>query len=121
MSSNLKPFMNEKETSNADCLQRLVRHPAFDADGYPTDETLNAIEEWPYTDFDGLLEYVREAWSDIGRIWEADGDIKLATGGWSGNESIIGAMQQNHVFWAMAWYSSTRGGLHILRMPNEKS
>jgi hypothetical protein len=25
MSSNQKPFMNEKETSNADCLQRLVR------------------------------------------------------------------------------------------------
>ena len=24
MSSNLKPFMNKNETSNADCLQRLV-------------------------------------------------------------------------------------------------
>ena len=26
MSSNQKLFMNENETSNADCLQRLVRH-----------------------------------------------------------------------------------------------
>ena len=26
MSSNQKPFMNKNETSNADCLQRRVRH-----------------------------------------------------------------------------------------------
>jgi hypothetical protein len=30
MSSNLKPFMNKNETSNADCLQRLVGLPLRD-------------------------------------------------------------------------------------------
>ena len=42
MSSNQKPFMNKNETSNADCLQRLVRprskNTAFLLDRMPWDK-----------------------------------------------------------------------------------
>jgi len=34
MPSNQKPFMNKNETSNADCLQRLVRPRAWNQEGF---------------------------------------------------------------------------------------
>jgi hypothetical protein len=116
--------MNENQTSPAPkdgqslgSLNPVVRRPAFDADGYPTEDTLQHVVDWPYTDFNGLLDYVRIAVEGYGSMWEEKGAIKLATGGWSGNESIVGALQENRVFWAMCWESSHRGGLFAFRMP----
>lgn len=63
----------------------------------------------------GLMAYIKPRWefSDCG-YWKQDGDIYIiSTGGWSGNEEIIGALQENVIFWAIFWYSSTRGGKHI--------
>ncbi len=97
----------------------VVRHPSFDADGYPTEETELAIEAWNYSDAAGWLAYIREAWNhQYGRMWQEKGLLKLATGGWSGNEAITHAMKQNYVLWALMWESSHRGGLEVLRMPN---
>ena len=113
--------MTTSETAAAprNTEEQVVRlSPVFDADGYPTDETLTAIRDWPYTDHGGLVEYVREAWSDYGRMWEEDGMLRLATGGWSGNESIISSLKANAMFMAMWWESSHRGGLEVFRMQN---
>ena len=88
--------------------------PTFDEDGYPTPETLGAIEVWR-DDLDALLEYARDAWSSCGRVWEEDGSLKFATGGWSGNEDIVRSLNKNWVFWTMCWQSSHRGGLHVFR------
>jgi hypothetical protein len=93
--------------------------PTFDADGYPTEETELAIKAWDFRDVPGWLAYIREAWNHhYGRMWEEGGMLKMATGGWSGNESITHAMRENHVLWALLWESSHRGGLEVLRMPN---
>lgn len=94
-----------------------TKHPTFDKDGYPTDETLSIIETWNFRDFDGLVDYVTEAWSDYGTayIHEAEGkyiELQLTTGGWSGNESIIMAMERNLAWWGLHWFQSTRGGKH---------
>jgi hypothetical protein len=90
--------------------------PTFDSDGYPTDETLKIISEWDGNDVHGWVNYIREAWNHrCGRIWEDGGMIKFATGGWSGNESIIQAMTKN-ILWTMLWESSHRGGLEVLRL-----
>ncbi len=101
--------------------------PTFDSNGYPSEWTLDAIATWQYP-FDGLMDFVKEAWSDMGIIHEdvLDDSIfkdrngidvyKLATGGWSGNEEIISALQRNAIFWSMHWESSHRGGLTILRL-----
>jgi hypothetical protein len=104
----------------------------FDSDGYPTDQTLDAIEYWPHTDWLGLMQFVREAWSDCGWIdqyeskyFHEDGPDAhtwtwcAATGGWSGNESLVAALDHNTMFSSMCWYASTRGGYHEWRIPKE--
>lgn len=89
---------------------------------YPTEEELKMIEEWDYKDCDGLAQFVVNLWeydSVKYEEWENDefGDpyrmLWLATGGWSGNEDIIGALHRNRMFNMLCWQSSHRGGLHI--------
>lgn len=105
-----------------------MRHPTFDSDGYPTDETLDAIRDWPHEDLRGLVSFAKEAFEGGGnygwfenqasRIEPAfhDGYVDdghwwcCATGGWSGCESVIGALQENRIFWFMCWRASLRGG-----------
>lgn len=83
----------------------------MDDDGYPDGEELKRIAEWPYTDIAGMLEFVAGIWWCPSFGWHIEGDIlKLSTGGWSGNESVIAAMQENRMFWALCWVSSRRGG-----------
>lgn len=115
-----------KETSNGEAGRLLtcsavVRHPTFDSDGYPTEETKLAIKAWDFQDVPGWLKYIREAWNHhYGRMWEEGGTLKMATGGWSGNESITHAMRENYVLWSLLWESSHRGGLEVLNMPNNQ-
>lgn len=89
----------------------------MDADGYPEDDELDKISEWPYTDCAGLLEYARSLWR-YPEYWNVAEDLhKVSTGGWSGNESIIGAMMKNRMFWQLAWQSSRRGGHYEFVIP----
>lgn len=95
--------------------------PAFDNEGYPTDATLVMIQHWPYKDFLLLMDFVRKAWRYPERFTEAideEGHIFiLSTGGWSGNEDIIAALQQHRLFWATCWDMSRRGGHYGFKIP----
>ena len=84
----------------------------MDKDGYPEEHELKKIAEWPYTDFAGLMEYVKERWryADDGYWKQGRLYYSISTGGWSGNESIIGALMNNTMFWLCCWWSSRRGG-----------
>lgn len=90
-----------------------MEQPTFDSDGYPTDETLEFIEQAKYGP--DLWQFIRDAWNfRFGAIRDQpDGTIDFVTGGWSGNESIISAMHRNMMVRAIAWESSHRGGLHV--------
>ena len=96
----------------------------LDDDGYPTEESLRAIELWDWEHNGGA-----KGWFDfIGSLWHFksfgwwEGECEhesgekyygyaLSTGGWSGNESLIYAMQENkHMLWHLNWVSSHRGG-----------
>lgn len=82
---------------------------------YPNGDELLRIKEWNATDFVGLMEYIRPLWaySDCG-YWEEESDkYRISTGGWSGNEDIIGAMQENYVWWSLYWMQSSRGGHYM--------
>lgn len=83
-----------------------------DEGGYPTEEELTAITNWPLTDCDGLWDELVRLWHFPTYISQEGGMWRLATGGWSGNEDIICALRSNHMFWMFCWQSSHRGGLH---------
>lgn len=82
---------------------------------YPTSYSLQFIREWRYTDLDGLMEFIRDdlRWDEHGRMWHWRKRWTLATGGWSGNEEILGALRENQMVWAMYWQKSERGGLVV--------
>lgn len=95
-----------------------LKHPTFDRHGYPTEDTCQTIKVWPVEDVDGFVQFVIESWHDTGRIWHDDNnDLHMATGGWSGNESIIQAMQENYILWGRLWKSSHRGGKFVFELP----
>ena len=104
----------------------------LDADGYPSDEDLKRIAQWA-GDWHALMACCRECWNyaDIG-FWVEDDTTddmrgvravryRLATGGWSGNESVIAALRDNYIFTLMHWWGSLRGGLHIYVIPKEEA
>ena len=84
-------------------------------DEYPTDEELEAIRLYE-GDAAGMFELLKPIWHwGIRDEWIDGSRLFLATGGWSGNESIIEALKGNFVFWMMNWYQSRRGGAYWFR------
>jgi len=91
-----------------------------------TDENLNdgelaEMREWPIdsaSDCRELLDYVKSFWThaDWGYWREEAGEYYISTGGWSGNESLIGALRENRMFWLSCWVQSRRGGHYIFRV-----
>ena len=85
----------------------------MDNDGYPDDNELQRIREWP-KDWAALLEYVHSLWWMPSWGWSQDGNTyKFSTGGWSGNEDLIAALEGNWAFWMICWVQSRRGGHYI--------
>ena len=85
---------------------------------YPTEDELQKIRDWPVGDNLGLLEFVRSIWWLPEWGWDsADGKYNISTGGWSGNEEIIGAMQANYIFWGTCWRVSRAGGHFEFQVP----
>lgn len=83
---------------------------------YPSESDLAKLREWPFDDPRGWLAFARELWWQPDWGWpNLEGHI--ATGGWSGNEDIIAAMQGNYILWAQTWESSHRGGGYIFHLP----
>ena len=91
-------------------------------DGYPTDAALDLITGFTGTHAE-LFALVRMLWSPYGVIHIALTDDSreiaavLVTGGWSGNESIVGALENSFYVQMRLWHSSTRGGRHEYRVP----
>lgn len=96
---------------------------------YPAEEDLQLIADWDQNDWPGLMSFVSETWIRPYGFFESGGasvdkffDDKdgvlwtCATGGWSGNEEIIGALARNVVFWACCWIVSLRGGYYEFRV-----
>lgn len=79
----------------------------LDEDGYPTEEVLKFISEFKdYDSINELFEFIRDnlwwhpdspgKWINFrhcGRVLR----YRMATGGWSGNESIIQALKDNFI------------------------
>jgi len=94
-------------------------------DGYPEKKELEQIKHWKITqenlhsDLQGLLEFIEDLWkyADID-YFKIDGrKFELHTGGWSGNEMIMEALEGNWLFWMMYWQKSKRGGHYYFELP----
>lgn len=85
-----------------------------DENDYPIDEELEVIKNFPPEDFHGCMTFIEPLWERYGSFRKMGENVyRLATGGWSGNESIINALHNNQMFWALYWAESRRGGLFV--------
>ena len=95
---------------------------------YPTEEELDRVKNWLVlaTGVLSLIDFVKSIW------WSPDWGFKvkngrntfreqvlrweLHTGGWSGNEDIMSALQSNFIFWTLCWVQSRRGGHYLFEV-----
>ena len=126
---NSNRLLKEFEEKKALCVDFL------DEDGYPTNQALDLIEIWHWTDVDGWFKFIEELWAYKSFGWtEVIGGIDdwanqklsdttkrfhISTAGWSGNESIIRAMEKNWMLWYMHWVESRRGGHYIFEVKGD--
>lgn len=89
---------------------------------YPTNSQLNKVKKWKINskeDLIQILDYVEKLhyYSKWGFHVSGKNIIKIEfhTGGWSGNESLIEALQDNFIFWTAGWEKSTKGGHYWFR------
>ena len=86
----------------------------FDAEGYPTEETLACVAALDPTknDVEEIMDYLIDLWHWGDNMIERNaetGCLAMHTCGWSGNESIITALEKSF-FWMIYWFRSERGG-----------
>lgn len=107
-----------------------MNEPSFDADGYPTEQTLDLIRKWAVVTADdaiAAMDFAGAAWSypdrwtkEIGwrdPDWPTSPQVRytISTGGWSGNEDVIAAIETNQMLQMLGWWSSRRGGHYEYR------
>jgi len=100
-------------------LSKMKGDGGMDSNGYPDEHELETMREWPMEKgYQDLMEYIEPKWQygDIGYFAKKGNVYKLSTAGWSGNEDIIQALQENLTFWGCCWLSSRRGGHHEFRI-----
>lgn len=103
-----------------------------DSDGYPTEQELMRLETWDTKTKQDRIDCLRYAaslwhWPDmayeVGGTDDVYGDctyFRFATGGWSGNESIMASLSANSMLWIFCWHMSKRGGLTVFRVKNKE-
>ena len=93
---------------------------AYDSE-YHTEKELKQIQNWDVKDAHNLVNRLRDMWQYNDYFIENWGldhihnerpvlMLELHTGGWSGNEDIIEALQKHKLFWMMWWWKTERGG-----------
>lgn len=113
--------------SKAAIFDLIEHNDMLDEDGYPTDAALDVIKLWHFTDARGWFKFIENLWMHRDWSWKEKDephDYKnkivrryyVSTTGWSGNESIIHAMQKNHMMWDFNWLESRRGGHYIFEL-----
>lgn len=121
-------MMADIEKSVKRRAELLEQFEMLDEDGYPTEQCLEIIANWHWSDPEGWFAFIKEYWHIPCFGWqEADvphefrenkivHQFRISTGGWSGNESIIRAMERNGMMWHLNWVQSRRGGHYIFEI-----
>ncbi len=94
----------------------------LDINHYPDKKSLEEIKKWDILKqgVQGLLDLVEENTNTPDWSISIKGKRVLRfeyhTGGWSGNEDVINALERNPLFFALYWKKSTRGGHYYFRI-----
>ena len=61
---------------------------------------------------DEFVKFLKQNWhhADDGYLEYEYPNLRLSTAGWSDNELIIKALQENYIFWNLCWRKSEFGG-----------
>lgn len=110
---------------------RIYDKPLLDGDGYPTEHCFEVIRAWHWSDAEDCFQFIRNFWQ-FSNYWREDyvdedeyNKVKfdkprhryyISTAGWSGNESLIRALQENQMLWNLNWVQSRRGGHYIFEL-----
>jgi hypothetical protein len=98
---------------------------------YPRESELEQIKNWDFKlGYKSMFEFIEGIWHipDWGfrvyrttdHLWDKKvTGVELHTGGWSGNESIIYALQQNFLFYSQCFHRSRRGGHYWFQIRKE--
>jgi hypothetical protein len=98
--------------------------PVLADDGCPSEAELRRVAQWPIygpRDIRNLLGYVQQRWtysSYFEPISLGEQEFTVSTAGWSGNETLMEALEENFIFWATCWVSSRRGGHYVFSIPS---
>ena len=118
--------LSEQEIQNR--VDELMKKDMLDDDGYPTEDALEIIRLWSFRDPKGWFDFIKSIWEYVDWGWHEkyeNSDIfpdkevykyYISTAGWSGNESIVHAMEENIIMWALNWEQSRRGGHYIFEL-----
>lgn len=129
MGSAMNPALYRYEADEAPEMSSDPNDDPVLGDGqYPSDAELDRIKHWPLDREDPaagwmrLFNYINERWWMPEWGWQqkdtkARRALNISTGGWSGNESLLSALSENLLAWAMTWQSSRRGGHHRFIIP----
>ena len=133
MSESEDKIKQDIAESKAAIFNLIEHNEMLDDEGYPTDAALDVIRLWHWSDAKGWFKFIENIWHLAGWGWrEADEPDEyrrdkrmvhryhVSTAGWSGNESIIRAMQENEMMWWLNWVQSRRGGHYIFELKEFK-
>ena len=83
--------------------------------GYPDEDELKALKNLDPMDFDAGARLLCNLFTEsgYGRAEYSRGKLTLITGGWSGCEEMIEAI--NWIWRSLYWESSHRGGKHVYK------
>jgi len=105
------------------CWNRIeIFKATYGESGYPEKKELQFIREFDLTKNSPavLIEYMRERWrwpdylsiqSTGNGFW-----VEMHTGGWSGNEEMIEALQANCLFFPLYWKKTMAGGHYYFKI-----
>lgn len=99
----------------------------LDEDEYPTEEALLKIQTWDWRDMKGVFDFMKSLWYYDDYFTECRDRnnnktvYMISTIGWSGNESLIEALEKNYMIWSTTWVSSRRGGHYIFELKDKQN
>ena len=127
-----KEFEEQRAAEKTIVDTLLTKGEFLDEDGYPTQDALLIVELWPFDDEKGWFTFIESIWAMKHFGWSEgvarhdyipDKHVylyELSTAGWSGNEAIIRAMEENHFLWHQVWVQSRRGGHYQFELDYEE-